>query len=199
MHHPCMSFPVAVARRPKGTLWEVEGSQSGDEMLFLAQLHTDNKKLLLEDGRGFLRWNNRCEGKQGGKTTLRIGENNSKWNNQQRINLQKLLMQLNTRKTSNPIKRWEEDQTDISPRKTFRGLVNTWKDTHHGSLLEKCKSRLPWSITSHWSEWPSSDKSTNNKGWRGCGEMETSCPVGGNINWYSHYGEQYGDSLKNWE
>ena len=33
-------------------------------------------------------------------------------------------------------------------------------------------------------------KSTNNKCWRGCGDkgMYT---VGGNVNWYSHYGEQY--------
>ena len=38
-----------------------------------------------------------------------MGENNSKWNNWQRINLQELLMQLNTTKASNPIKKWEED------------------------------------------------------------------------------------------
>ena len=39
-------------------------------------------------------------------------------------------------------------------------------------------------------------KSTNNKCWRECGERECSCTVSGNVNWYSHYGRQYGDSLK---
>jgi len=39
-------------------------------------------------------------------------------------------------------------------------------------------------------------KFTQNKCWRGCGEMECSCTVGGNINWYSHYGRWYGGSLK---
>ena len=38
-------------------------------------------------------------------------------------------------------------------------------------------------------------KSTNNKCWRGCGKREPSYTVGGNISWYSHYGEQYGISL----
>ena len=28
-------------------------------------------------------------------------------------------------------------------------------------------------------------------------KREPSCTVGGNVNWYSHYGEQYGGSLKN--
>ena len=28
---------------------------------------------------------------------------------------------------------------------------------------------------------------------RGCGEKGTPLPVGGNANWYSHYGEQHGD------
>ena len=36
-------------------------------------------------------------------------------------------------------------------------------------------------------------KSTNNKCWRGAGET-----VGGNAKWYSHYGEQCGNYLKNW-
>ena len=64
------------------------------------------------------------------------------------------------------------------------------------SLLEKCKSKLQWSITSHWSEWPSSIKSTNNMCWRRYGETEPSYTVDGNVNWYSHYGEQYKVKVK---
>ena len=42
-------------------------------------------------------------------------------------------------------------------------------------------------------------KSTNNKCWRRCGEKGSFCTVGGNVNWYSHYGKYYGDSLKDSE
>ena len=31
----------------------------------------------------------------------------------------------------------------------------------------------------------------------GVEKREPSATVGGNVNWYSHYGEQYGGSLKN--
>ena len=60
---------------------------------------------------------------------------------------EKQTTQSNTRKKS-----WR----DISPKKTYRWLTNTWKDAQHHSLLEKCKSKPQWNITSHWSEWPSS-------------------------------------------
>ena len=40
-------------------------------------------------------------------------------------------------------------------------------------------------------------KLTNNKCWRGWGKKEPSYTVSGNVNWCSHYGEQYGGSLKN--
>ena len=40
-------------------------------------------------------------------------------------------------------------------------------------------------------------KSTNNKCWTGLEKRGPSYTVDGNVNWYSHYGEQYGGSLKN--
>ena len=40
-------------------------------------------------------------------------------------------------------------------------------------------------------------KSTNNKYWRECGEKGPSYTVGGNVNWCSLYGKQYGGSSKN--
>ena len=46
---------------------------------------------------------------------------------------------------------------------------------------------------------PVIQKSTSNKSWRGCEKREPSYTVDGNANQYSHYGEQCGDSLKNWK
>ena len=40
------------------------------------------------------------------------------------------------------------------------------------------------------------NKLTNNKCWRAVEKRESSFTVGGNVNWCSHYGKQYGASLK---
>ena len=53
-------------------------------------------------------------------------------------------------------------------RKTLYNLRH-----QRSSLLEKCKSKLQCDITSHQTEWASSNKSTSNKCWRGCGEKGT--------------------------
>ena len=64
---------------------------------------------------------------------------------------------------------------------------------HLGSLLEKCKSKLQWVITSHPSEWPSSKSlQTINAG--EC--VEEKEPSYCYVNWYNRYGEQYGGPLK---
>ena len=108
----------------------------------------------------------------------------------------KPLIQLNTRKTTQS-KSEKETSTDISPKKTFRWLSHMWKDAQHRSLLEKCKSKLQSDITSHQSEWPSSKSLQRVNVGEGVEKREQSCTVGGNVNWYSHSGRQYGDSLKN--
>ena len=43
---------------------------------------------------------------------------------------------------------------------------------------------------------PSKNLQTINAG-EGVEKREPSYTVGGNVNWYSHYGEQYGHSLEN--
>ena len=46
-------------------------------------------------------------------------------------------------------------------------------------------------ITSHWSEWPSSKSLQTRSAGEGVEKREPSSPIGGDINWYSCYGEQW--------
>ena len=52
-------------------------------------------------------------------------------------------------------------------------------------------------ITSHQSKWPSSKSLQTINAGKGVEKREHSHTIGGNVNWYTHYGEQYGRSLKN--
>ena len=61
------------------------------------------------------------------------------------------------------------------------------------------ESKLQWGITSYQSEWPSSKNlQTINTG-EGAEKRKPSYTVGGNVNWYSHYGEWNGGSLKDYK
>jgi len=66
-------------------------------------------------------------------------------------------------------------------------------------IIRKMQIKTTVGIISHWSEWlPSKSLQTINAG-GGVKKREPSYTIGGNANWYSHYGEQCGDSLKNWK
>ena len=74
------------------------------------------------------------------------------------------------------------------PLLTFPNLLVYW--------VQKRKSKLQGSYTSHLSEWPSFEKLQTIKA-EDEGKREPSGIAGGNVTWYSHYGEQYGGSLEN--
>ena len=52
-----------------------------------------------------------------------------------------------------------------------------------------------WCILDNNKNWWVKSLQTINAG-EGVEKRENSCTVGGNVNWYSHYGRQYGESLK---
>ena len=54
-------------------------------------------------------------------------------------------------------------------------------------------------MMSHQSEWFLCKSVQAINAGEGVEKREPSYTVGGDANYYSHYGEQYGDSLKNWK
>ena len=63
---------------------------------------------------------------------------------------------------------------------------------HYKNTNQKYSEVIP----SQESEWPSSKNLQTINAGKGVEKREPSYAVGGNVNWYSHYGEQYETSLK---
>ena len=84
----------------------------------------------------------------------------------------------------------------ISPKKTYKWSMCIWKCSQHHWSSEKYKSQPLWDITSHLLGWLLSIKEMITSIGEDMEKRTFFYVVGGNLNWYSHYGKTVWQFLK---
>ena len=70
----------------------------------------------------------------------------------------------------------------------YTPTIDEWKDARTYYALEKCKSNLQWSVTSHRSEQQSPKNLQTIDARKGVAKKEPLYTIGENVSWYNHYG-----------